>query len=172
VKSMLRTLLADRFKLAIHRETKDIPVYALVVAKDGPKLQEADIDEKDCPDPFAAPSPAPNGLCHDISGGRGRGLHGRAVDMSDLVRTVENYTDRPLVDKTGIKGLYRIETTSWLPLQPGPPPAPGAKAEDGTELADVPTIFEVFERLGLKLELQKGLADVYVIDHVERPSAN
>jgi len=92
--------------------------------------------------------------------------------MSDLASFVENWTDRPLVDKTGIKGLYHMETTGWLPMQPGPPPAPGAKAEDGTKVEDLPTIFTVFKRLGLKMESQKGRVDVYVIDHVEKPSEN
>jgi uncharacterized protein (TIGR03435 family) len=76
------------------------------------------------------------------------------------------------VDRTGIRGLYRIETTGWLPLQPGPPPAPGAKGEDGGDLADVPTIFEVFDRLGLKMEPQRDRADIYVVDHVVKPSEN
>lgn len=169
---MLQTLLADRFKLAIHRETKEMPVYALVVSKSGPKLQKAAIEEKDCPDSSATSSPAPIVFCHDISGGRGRGIHGQAVDVSDLASFVENWTDRLLVDKTGLKGLYHIETTGWAQMAPGPPPSLGAKDEDGTDLADVPTILEVFERLGLKMEPQKGLADVYVIDHVEKPSEN
>jgi bla regulator protein BlaR1 len=172
VRAMLQTLLADRFKLVIHRETREMPVYALVVGKGGPKLQKADIEEKDCPDPSATPPPAPDAFCHDIHGGRGRGLHGRAVDMSDLASEVENWTDRPLLDKTGIKGLYHIETTGWLPMQPGPPPAAGAKGEDGTDLADMPTIFEVFDRLGLKMEPQRDRADIYVVDHVEKPSEN
>ena len=65
-----------------------------------------------------------------------------------------------------------IETTPWLPMQTGPPAAPGAKGEDGTYLADLPTIFEVLERLGLKMEPEKDNVDVYVIDHLEKPSEN
>jgi len=173
VKLMLRALLADRFKLAIHRETKEIPVYALVVGKGGPKLQKADIEEKDCPESAPATAPGtPNTACHTFMGGRGRGLHSRAVDMSDLASFVENWTDRPLLDKTGIKGLFHIETSGWLPMEPGPPPAPGAKSEDGSEMADLPTLFGVFEQLGLKMESQRDRVDVYVIDHVARPSEN
>ena len=56
---MLQALLAERFKLVIHREMKEMPVYALVVAKGGPKLQKADIEEKDCPDSSATPAPDP-----------------------------------------------------------------------------------------------------------------
>ncbi|HEY1758136.1 MAG TPA: M56 family metallopeptidase [Bryobacteraceae bacterium] len=175
MKLMLRTLLADRFKLKMHVETKEMPVYELTVAKNGPKLQKADIEEKDCPepDPSANPTPGtPVTTCHNFMGGRGRGLHARAVDMSDLVGFVENWTDRPLLDKTGIRGLYRFDTSGWLPMQVGPPPAAGAKGEDGTELADLPTLFTLFEKLGLKMEPTKDKVDVYVIDHIEKPTAN
>jgi uncharacterized protein (TIGR03435 family) len=167
---MLQALLADRFKLAIHRETKEIPVYALVVAKGGPKLQRADVEERDCPDPSATPPPAPGTLCHGASGGRGSGIHARALAMSELARVMEDWADRPLVDKTGIKGLYHIETTGWQPMQVAPF-APGAK-QDGVDIADLPTIFTVFEKLGLKMESEKDKVDVYVVDHVEKPTEN
>src|SRR5580658_2141867 len=92
---MVQTLLADRFKLVIHRETKEMPVYALVVAKGGPKLEKADIEEKDCPDVSLSPGTSIT-ACHFIGGGLGGGLHGRAVDMADVASFVENWTDRPL----------------------------------------------------------------------------
>ena len=92
--------------------------------------------------------------------------------MSDVLPYVENWADHPLVDKTGIHGLFNIQTTGWLPMQPGPPPPAGAKGEDGTELADLPTIFGLFERLGLKLESQKLPVEIFVIDRVEKPSGN
>ena len=110
--------------------------------------------------------------CHQFNGGQGRGLHARAVTMSDLASYVENWAGRPLLDKTGIKGLYRIETKPWRSMDAGPAPAPGAKGEDGSELSDMPTLFQIFEQLGLKMESQKGQADVYIVDHVENPSAN
>ncbi len=169
---MLQALLAERFKLVIHREIKEMPVYKLVVAKGGPKLQKADIEEKDCPDRSATPPPDPKTLCHTFVGGIGRGIYARAVSTSEFANYIENWQDRPLVDKTGIAGLYHIQTTPWLPIQFGSPPAPGAKGEDGTYLADLPTIFEVLERLGLKMEPEKDNVDVYVIDQIEKPSEN
>jgi uncharacterized protein (TIGR03435 family) len=111
-RSMLQTLLAERFKLTIRREAKEIPVYAVVAGKNGPKLQKAKIEEKDCPE-----GPENYGVsCHSIMGGMGRGLHGKAIAISDVVRFVENWSDRPMVDKTGIPGLFEIETDGWAPL--------------------------------------------------------
>jgi uncharacterized protein (TIGR03435 family) len=170
MKLMFQSPLADRFKLTIRRETKELPVYALVVAKTGPKLQKAKIEEKDCPE-----VPTPDVSCHQFNGGQGRGLHGKAVDMPDLVQFVEIWTDRPLLDRTGIQGFYDIETDGWTPLLPRPPRPPGAEpsAED-LALADPirPTLFAVFERLGLKMETQKAPVETFAIDHVERPSEN
>jgi uncharacterized protein (TIGR03435 family) len=164
---LLQALLADRFKLKIHRESREMPVYALVVGKGGPKLQKAKIEEKDCPPPGT-----PGVSCHSLMGGRGRGLHGEAVSLADMIEFVENWTDHPMVDKTGLQGLYNVQTTGWLPMQPGPPPPAGTKGEDGSDFDDIPTIFGLFERLGLKLESQRGTVDVFVIDHVEKASAN
>jgi bla regulator protein BlaR1 len=164
---MVQALLADRFRMAIHRESKEMPVYALEVAKGGPKLQRADIDEKDCPEaqleplPPAGTTPFPV-VCHSFNGGMGRGMHARAVDMSDLARCVESWTDRPLVDKTGITGLYRIETSAWLPMD----------VAAGPNTPDLPTLYEVLDQLGLKMVPQKGVVDVYVIDHLEKPTEN
>ena len=167
---MLQNLLADRFKMSVRRETKDQPVYAAVIGKGGPKLEKSKLTEKDCQ--AGSGTFGDRNSCHNIAGGRGRGMHGEAVDMSDVVVFVSNWTDHPVVDRTGITGLFRIETDGWLPMQAGPPPAPDAKGEDGRLLVDQPTIFEIFNRLGLKLELQKAPVDMFVIDHIERPAEN
>jgi uncharacterized protein (TIGR03435 family) len=181
MRAMLQSLLADRFKMTYHRESKEMPVFALVVAKGGPKLQKASVDEKDCPGPEVRaaeaatlrPGDTPT-ACHSISGGQGRGLHARAADLTDVINYLENWTaDRPLIDKTGVKGLYRFDTKGWSPVQvASTAPAPGTKTEDGTDAADIPTLFQVFEQLGLKIESQKAKVDVYVIDHLEKPTGN
>jgi bla regulator protein blaR1 len=169
VRAMVQALLVDRFKMVIRRESKEMPVYALLVAKGGPKLQRAEIDEKDCPEaslnalgPVTTSTPMPD-VCHAFNGGVGRGLHARAANMSDLVSFVENWTDRPLLDKTGIQGLYRFETGPYLRMD--------AMAA-GSDVPDAPTVFEMFESLGLRMEPQKGVVEVYVIDHIEKPSEN
>jgi uncharacterized protein (TIGR03435 family) len=167
---MLQALLADRFKLAVRREAKELPVYVVVVGKNGPKLQRSKIEEKDCPE-----GPATFGVsCHNIQGGMGRGLHAKAVTVSDIAMFVENWSDRPVIDKTGIQGLFEVETDGWAPLR-SRPVAPGTEpsAED-VAMADPtrPTLFLIFERLGLKMESQRAPVEVFVIDHVEKPSEN
>ena len=161
LRRMLQNLLIERFKLDLRHETKELPVFAVVVDKGGLKLPKADIEEKDCKD-----------TCHQILGGQGRGMHADAADIADLTRYVENWAERPVLDRTGVTGLFRIQTRPWAPLQPGPTPVQGAKAEDGTYVTDLPTLFEVFETMGLKLEPQKAAVDVYHVEHIERPSDN
>jgi uncharacterized protein (TIGR03435 family) len=171
---MLQRLLADRFQLTMRRETRELPVYAMVMAKNGLKLQKSKIEEKDCFNTLSGTSKQPPNMpvsCHALLGGQGRGLHGRAIDMSDLAVFVENYTDRPVIDNTGVKGLFQIDTTGWIPLRQKPP-APGAKGEDGSDLDTMPSLFTVFAGLGLKLEPQRAPVEIFVIDHVERPTVN
>lgn len=170
---MLQSLLADRFKLVIRHETKELPAYFVTVAKGGPKLEKAKLTEKDCAEgasSFGDPS-----SCHSFNGGQGQGLHGEAVDLSDLALTLEGFSDRPVVDHTGLQGLYNIQTEGWVPLRPRPPRPPGAdpSAED-LAFADParPTIFAIFDRLGLKLESQKAPVEAFVIESVQRPSSN
>jgi uncharacterized protein (TIGR03435 family) len=162
---MLQSLLAERFQLGLRRERAEMPVYTLVVQKGGPKLRKSRIqDEEDCVEGAAA------GIaCHSLSGGQGRGLHGEAVEIADIARFVENWTDRPVLDKTAVRGLFSVDTEGWAPLiprQPGP--------DRGEDLADParPTLYSVFARLGLKLESQKAPVDVFVLERIERPAAN
>ena len=165
MRSMLQSLLADRFKLVIRRETKEIPVYALVASKNGAKLQKANVEESSCSQ-FPRIGVAP---CHRLGGGQARGINGQAVSLADLVTYVENWTDRPVIDKTGIDGLFDIKTEGWVPLR-GRPEGGG---ENGEGVPDPrPSLFVVFDRLGLKLETQKAPVEVFVIEHIERPTEN
>ena len=173
-RAMVQAMLADRFKLAIHRETKTMPVYAIVAGKGGPRLEKAEIEEQDCGEEPLSPIASPVGhlTCHQFTGGRGRGLHGAAVTLTDLANFIQTWMDRPIIDQSGISGLYKIDTTPWLPIELGlNPPPPGAK-QDGADMADLPTIFGVFEKLGLKLEGRNAAVGVYVIDRIEKPDEN
>jgi uncharacterized protein (TIGR03435 family) len=166
---MLQALLADRFKLAIHRQTKEMAIYELVAARNGPKLQKSE-QEKDC-DASSA--------CHGFSGNPTR-LSGIGVDMYDLALILSSFSDRPVVDHTGIQGLFDIKL-QWNPFAAGSPPeddaprSPAAEAREGRrpDLSTLPTVFGALEQqLGLKLESHKGPVEIYVIDRVERPSGN
>lgn len=168
-RQMLQKLLADRFQLVMRRETKNTPVYVLTVDKGGPKLQKADIQEKDCPE-TTGPTTAADAdkVCHRFNGGRGRGAHARAATVGDLVKFVQGWTDRQLFDETGIQGLYRFDTEPWLPMELDP----SKKSVDGADMSSLPTIFTVFQRLGLKMSAQQRKVDSFVIEHVEMPAEN
>jgi bla regulator protein blaR1 len=170
---MIQTLLADRFKMVVHRETKELPVYAVTVAKGGPKLQKAAVEEKDCSDnPSGPDDPA---RCHSADGGQWRGIHAMAISMKDLASILESSADRPVLDKTGIQGLFNIQTEPSVPLRPRPPRPPGQEptaADLAFEDPARPTMFQIFDRLGLKLESTKAPVEVFVIERLEKPSEN
>ena len=100
--------------------------------------------------------------------------------MSDLALVLSSFSDRPVIDRTGVQGLFDIKL-QWNPFagraQPTEdvPRAPGAEAREGVspDPASLPTLFTALEQqLGLKLESRKGPVEIYIIDHVERPAAN
>jgi uncharacterized protein (TIGR03435 family) len=142
-RKMIQALLADRFALKTHLETRELPVYALVVAKGGAKLQDS----------------KSNGCM--INGGRaGINIQGCA-SMAVLGEELAENLGRIVIDKTGLDGRYDIDL-KWTPYD-----SAAAATESG------PSIFTALqEQLGLKLESQKGPVQVLVIDHVEQPSAN
>jgi uncharacterized protein (TIGR03435 family) len=170
---MLQTLLRDRFKLALHREVKDLPIFQMTVAKGGLKLQP--LKEGSCLafDPNN-PTPAPGKTRMDYCdyGGIGRGMFEASnTTMPGLATFLSMLLDRTVVDKTAITGTFRVHLT-FVPDQdtpsqfPGPPSAPG-------NVADGPNIFNAIqEQLGLTLVPAKGPVEVLVIDHVEKPSEN
>jgi uncharacterized protein (TIGR03435 family) len=166
---MLQSLLADRFKLTVHREVKEEPVYALMVAKGGPKFPKAAIREKDCED---KPSTDP-ASCHVFEGGAGggvgsagTGIRAEAVDMSNLSIALSNFADRLVIDRTGLKGLFNVQSVPWVPLN-RPPLPPGTEDRDSRV-----TMSEMLDLLGLKLEARKAQVEVLFIDHFERPLEN
>jgi len=109
---MIRTLLADRFKLVMRVEQKTMSVYALTVASGGPNLQKSTIAERDC----AIDTGNPEG-CHNFIMGRGHPLRAGAIDMDDLAQYIENWTDLPVVNRTGVNGLFAVETQGWNPMR-------------------------------------------------------
>lgn len=165
---MLQALLADRFKLSIRRETTEMDIYQLVIAKKGAKLQKTELD-----------CSANTTACHGFSGNPRRFV-GSGMDMNDLAMALSRFLDRPVIDHTSVEGLYDL-VLQWNPfLAPreaadDTPRSPGSGAREATlpDLSTLPTLFTALEQqLGLKLESRKGPVDRYVIDHVERLSEN
>jgi uncharacterized protein (TIGR03435 family) len=151
----LRSLLADRFRFQFHTGTKELPVYALVVGKNGPKLQKAKTKGS-------------------IAMGRGQ-LTAHSLSMADLAAHLSNQVGRVVLDKTGLQGDYNF-TLKWTPEERSQQPfGPGPMAQNALPQpeANGPSIFTALqEQLGLKLESQKGPVEILVIDHVEKPTAN
>ena len=180
---MLQSLLSDRFKLALHRETREFPVYALTMTKGGLKPPPPNAGSCVTIDPSAPPRPgAPLGFpCGRVGVmGSPSGLlqmQGGKVPMPELVRVLAMVMGRPVVDRTGVTGEFDVhlefspdETTMGLPGAggPGDPGGPPLATDPGR-----PNIFAALqEQLGLKLSSAKGPVEVLVIDHVERPTAN
>jgi uncharacterized protein (TIGR03435 family) len=149
---MFQHLLADRFKLAVHTETRELPVYALVVVKSGPKLQSAK-------DPASESS----------SSGTGR-LKAGGITTEELAKMMTSVLSdelgRVVLDKTGLTGKYDL-TLKWTPDM-GPQPMLNGEPD-----TSAPSLFTAIqEQLGLKLESTKGPVPVLVVDHAEMPSEN
>ena len=167
LQTMFQSVLADRFKLALHRETKDLPMYSLVAAKNGPKIHA--VDEGDCPE-----VPTPENPCRSLRHPRFSQLKGEKAPMGALVLMLGIVTGKTVADKTGLKGsfTYTLDWTKYLQppqLPPGADAPPGAFDPMSVEPA-IATALE--EQLGLKLESTKGPVEILVIDHVERPTEN
>lgn len=158
LKTMVQKLLADRFALKFHKETRTMSAYVLTVAKDGPKLQKSQAD--------------PNGL---------PGLFFRQLGVLTVMNaTMENFTslmqstvlDRPVVDQTALQGKWDF-TLKWTPDE-SQFSGMGVKVPPPSDAADAPPplFTAIQEQIGLKLEAGKAPVPVLVLDHVEQPSAN
>jgi uncharacterized protein (TIGR03435 family) len=177
---MLQALLADRFQLKIHRETKELPVYALVVAKKdgklGPRLTESKEGSCTLPDPTKRPPPPEPGKPPTLGCGgmmmSPRSMTAARVPIANLIPALSRILGRTVVDKTGLTGNFDIslewapdesQAVQFAPDGPKPPPSDAAG----------PSIFTALqEQLGLKLESQKGPVEIFVIDGAEKPSEN
>jgi uncharacterized protein (TIGR03435 family) len=141
---LLQSLLADRFHLKYHRETKEFPVYSLVTAKNGPKLTK---------------HTGTPGHSMDSYGGKDkRSMTATSLTMTDLASFLAQQMDRPVIDNTGIKGEFDVKL-EWSPDQIGE--------------SSGPSVFTALqEQLGLRLESGKGPVEILVIDSIEKPSEN
>jgi uncharacterized protein (TIGR03435 family) len=142
---MMQAMLADRFRLVTHRETRTLPIYVLTVAKGGIKLHQG-----------------------DGRGGMSAGprlIRYGSGTMGELAGQLSSFLGRNVIDRTGLTGQYAI-SLSFAPVDPGAPA--GEVAQDFA-----PSIFQALQdQAGLKLESTKGPVEVLVIDHAEKPAAN
>lgn len=154
---LLQSVLANRFNMQCHFETRDIPVYELVLDKNGPRFAAAEF------------SLAPGGE-HEVGMSTAKGeirTMGQPIDR--FAQALSSQLGRPVIDKTGLTGHYAF-TLRWTPDTDASP-----SPTDSTAPADVsgPSVFTaVQEQLGLKLQSTKAPTQVLVIDHIDRPTAN
>ena len=186
LRAMIQSLLADRFKLVLHKDSKEFPVYALVVGKNGLKLKESP------PDAETDAAPGRGNVNVDVAGGRGgtvvslgpgayisyglNKLEGKKVPMANLVDSISRFVDRPVVDMTNLTAKYDLTLEYSIDELRNLVRASGT---DPRQIPDIPgmdptiSIFGSLEAVGLKLEPRKAPLDILVIDHIEKtPTAN
>jgi uncharacterized protein (TIGR03435 family) len=150
---MLQSLLRDRFKLAIHTEMREMPLYALVLANNGPRLKTSPPDRACLEEP-----------CGRVGGGSAEGLRGRDAEISSLAEALGLFLDRDVVDRTGLQGRFDIDLPAWRHRD---------DAFNGQSRGDSPdpSIFTLIEeQLGLRLEPTRGPRMIYVVDSVAAPA--
>jgi uncharacterized protein (TIGR03435 family) len=160
--SMLRNLLADRFKLTFHREQKELSLYALAVAKGGPKLKESSAPPDALPELVSVVYPEDGGGVRIV-------LPARNATMAQFASLMNRaILDRPVVDQTGLSGKFDFDL-EWTPDET----QFGGNVPPGTPEHPKPDLFAAMQQqLGLRLEATKGPIEALVIDRVERPSEN
>ena len=179
VRQMLQSLLEDRFRLRVHRENRESPVYFLTPAKTGLHLHEP--KPGDCTDLGAVPA-APGSPPHPITGVCGKLLiggspggmlvRGRRIAMPELTRVLSGIFDRAVIDRSGAAGEFDVdlpfsydESTTGIPKPQG-----SVERSQDENFPSLPTALQ--KQLGLRLESGRAPVEVLVVDRAERPSAN
>jgi uncharacterized protein (TIGR03435 family) len=155
---MMRSLLADRFKLKVRRETKELPVYALVVDKNGPKLTEDNSHLE---------------LAGYQALGRGK-LEATSAKLNIFAFLLSRQPElggRRVLDRTGLKANYSFKF-QWTPENLAAAAVQSSESAPPPDLSGTSLFSALREQLGLKLESTKAPVDTFVIEHIERPSGN
>jgi len=182
----IKAMLADRFKLAVHHEMRDLPVYALVLAKPGQLGPQLRVSDGNCsawhatdlskPNAASTSKSTPDDLnCGDTSSSTSRlraRFLGHGVSLQDLVEALSGmpsyqFVERPIVDRTGLTGKIDFELEFTRPQL-----VPSNESGESDPSAPPPFTVALGEELGLKLEPATAPVDVLVIDHVEQPTPN
>jgi uncharacterized protein (TIGR03435 family) len=158
---MLQSLLAERFKLTVHHEQKEMRIYELVVAKTGLKLKESGPEPVDDTEQGLQPAPPRAGPPPGFRGPFHMSLP--KISIAQFAALLSGALDEPIEDKTGLKALYEIEFRAMV----------GATPVESDQANSPPSILDAVQGLGLRLEPKKSLTDVLVIDHMEKtPTEN
>ena len=157
LQQMLQAMLTDRFKLAVHRGSKEVSVEEMVIAKGGPKLTERKPD-----DPIPAGRVLPDG---GVITQNQSGAHFYNLSMSMLAVVLTEGFDRTVVDKTGLTGRYDID-------MPNPERIAHAAGTDNGQVDPEAERIEMIRSLGLKLQPAKGQVETLIVDHIEKPTEN
>jgi uncharacterized protein (TIGR03435 family) len=145
---MVQRLLAERFGMKVHRESREIPVYVLVVGRNGPKLETAETPAE----------PGHRGI--NINAGVMTAREGTMAEFADVLTT---NLDRPVLDRTNLEGHYNFTLT-------GDPPPPSANGPSWSPIG--PSLFMAIRELGLRLDPQKAPVEMLVIDSIKHPTDN
>lgn len=180
----IQSLLEDRFQLKFHRETRELPVYELGIAKSGLKMK---LSEDQSPIQFPKPgeatppkrdpnSPAPRGSSRMMMRADKMELEANGIEFSAIVGLISQQVGRTIIDKTGLKGLYDLKL-QWAPdMRQGSTPFGPMPAGVEQPQASDPSAASIFtalqEQLGLKVDPTKGPVEVLIIDSVQKPSEN
>ena len=145
---MLQGLLAERFKLALHRETRTIPAFVLEVAKNGPKLEKAEAGESGA---------------NTTNTNTGVMIAAHNTDMDSFAKILARTMELPVVNQTGLEGIFNFKLHWTLE---------SARRVDGGLMEGASIFTAIQEQLGLRLRSEKRPVEILVIDHVEKPSEN
>ncbi len=179
VREMVRSLLEDRFQLSAHRETRDLPVYDLVLTRKGPTPSK----DQTPPDPAHAlirvlshvgqGDSVPRGELRMIIG-QSTVISGTAISISRLVQLLQGQSDRIIVDKTGFDKLIdlNLKFTQNLTAALSTGDATAADVQSALTDESSPSIFTALQDIGLRLKPSRGPVQVLVVDSVHQPSAN
>ena len=165
IRNQLQSLLADRFKLVLHHESRELPSYVLEVGENGSKLQPSKY--ADYPDTArGAGGRGVHRMMMQLGGGQVRGIGAQKSSMAEFAKQLSMQLGKNVVDKTGLTGQYDFN------LQWSEAANTGNGASNDAAPAAGPSLFDAIqEQLGLKLVPQQGPEDVLIIDHVEKPEA-
>lgn len=171
---MLQALLAERFKLEIRHDTKEQNVYALVVGGAGAKLKSAEIKPDDKSPKALGPDGKPRDLMMFGIAPGGVFITAPSASIASVVGLMSRFTARPVVDMTGVGGLYDFkltfapETDVGLPLGPVPGPAGAITSAEAA-----PSVFDAVKQYGLRLEARKAPIEMLTVTHLEKtPTEN